>query len=172
MDEGQRCAVYLGMLRDSILTTLETMPQLPFEEKVELRPEMLHEAIGRVKRDGPVWIAYEIWYPVATKFRDEPRPKSGLLRVRAVHHEGQLPVRHRQGGTGSELDLHDAVYRKIFSRCGLKFVAVEADSGSMGGSRIAGVHGLHRCGRRFDRKLPSLRLCGRVWRRAPRGWMR
>jgi GTPase SAR1 family protein len=57
---GSDAAVYLGMLRDSILTMLETMPNLPFEEKVELRPEMLVEAIGRVKRDGPVWIAYEI----------------------------------------------------------------------------------------------------------------
>ena len=40
-----------------------------------------------------------------------------------------------KAGLDKSFDLHDAVYRKIFSRCGLKFVAVEADSGSMGGSQ-------------------------------------
>ena len=45
--KGSDAPVYLGMLRDSILSTLETMPQLPFEEKVELRPEMLIEPVGR-----------------------------------------------------------------------------------------------------------------------------
>ncbi|MGO8952936.1 MAG: COR domain-containing protein [Rhodomicrobium sp.] len=58
--KGSDAPAYLGMLRDSILTTLETMPQLPFEEKVELRPEMLIQAVGRTRREGPVWIEYEI----------------------------------------------------------------------------------------------------------------
>ena len=40
-----------------------------------------------------------------------------------------------KAGLDKSFDLHDAVYRKIFTRCGLKFVAVEADSGSMGGSQ-------------------------------------
>jgi prolyl-tRNA synthetase len=40
-----------------------------------------------------------------------------------------------KAGLDKSFELHDAVYRKIFSRCGLKFVAVEADSGSMGGSQ-------------------------------------
>jgi prolyl-tRNA synthetase len=40
-----------------------------------------------------------------------------------------------KAGLDKSFDLHDAVYRKIFARCGLKFVAVEADSGSMGGSQ-------------------------------------
>ncbi|MDE3063438.1 MAG: proline--tRNA ligase, partial [Acidobacteriota bacterium] len=38
-------------------------------------------------------------------------------------------------GLDKSFDLHDAVYRRIFTRCGLKFVAVEADSGAMGGSQ-------------------------------------
>jgi hypothetical protein len=50
---------YLGTLRRSVLTSLETMPQLAFEEKIQLRPEMLVEATGRAQRDGPVWLAYE-----------------------------------------------------------------------------------------------------------------
>ena len=58
--KGSDAPVYLGMLRDSILSTLETMPQLPFEEKVELRPEMLIEPAGQTRRGGPVWMAYEI----------------------------------------------------------------------------------------------------------------
>jgi hypothetical protein len=52
--------LYLGMLRDSILATLETMPQLPFEEKVELRPDMRMTAVGPARSGGPVWISYEI----------------------------------------------------------------------------------------------------------------
>ena len=58
--KGGDAPLYLGMLRDSVLSTLETMPQLPFEEKVELRPEMLIEAVGQTRRDGQVWIAFEI----------------------------------------------------------------------------------------------------------------
>jgi hypothetical protein len=43
-----------------ILATLETMPQLPFEEKVELRPDMLTTAVGPEQTDGSVWISYKI----------------------------------------------------------------------------------------------------------------
>jgi C-terminal of Roc, COR, domain/TIR domain len=52
--------LYLGMLRDSIIATLETMPQLPFEEKVELWPHMRTTAVGRERSSGSVWISYEI----------------------------------------------------------------------------------------------------------------
>jgi len=45
----------------------------------------------------------QIWYQIQAKFRDEPRPKSGLLRVRPVHHEGQLLLRYQHGGPGQEL---------------------------------------------------------------------
>ena len=45
----------------------------------------------------------QIWYQIQTKFRDEPRPKAGLLRVRQFIDEGQLLVRHRQGGARQEL---------------------------------------------------------------------
>jgi GTPase SAR1 family protein len=58
--KGTDAALYLGMLRDSILATLETMPQLPFEEKVELRPEMRSMAVGPKRQDGSIWISYEI----------------------------------------------------------------------------------------------------------------
>ena len=77
----------------------------------------------------------QIWYQIQTKFRDEPRPKSGLLRVRQFTMKDSYSFDMDKAGLDKSFDLHDAVYRKIFTRCGLKFVAVEADSGSMGGSQ-------------------------------------
>ena len=77
----------------------------------------------------------QIWYQIQTKFRDEPRPKSGLLRVRQFTMKDSYSFDMDKEGLDKSFDLHDAVYRKIFTRCGLKFVAVEADSGSMGGSQ-------------------------------------
>jgi prolyl-tRNA synthetase len=77
----------------------------------------------------------QIWYQIQTKFRDEPRPKSGLLRVRQFIMKDSYSFDIDKAGLDKSFDLHDAVYRRIFTRCGLKFVAVEADSGSMGGSQ-------------------------------------
>ncbi len=77
----------------------------------------------------------QIWYQIQTKFRDEPRPKSGLLRVRQFTMKDSYSFDIDKAGLDRSYDLHDAVYRRIFTRCGLKFVAVEADSGSMGGSQ-------------------------------------
>ena len=77
----------------------------------------------------------QIWYQIQTKFRDEPRPKSGLLRVRQFIMKDAYSFDIDKAGLDKSFALHDAVYRTIFSRCGLKFVAVEADSGSMGGSQ-------------------------------------
>ena len=77
----------------------------------------------------------QIWYQIQTKYRDEPRPKAGLLRVRQFTMKDSYSFDLDQAGLDKSFDLHDAVYRKIFTRCGLKFVAVEADSGAMGGSQ-------------------------------------
>ena len=77
----------------------------------------------------------QIWYQIQTKFRDEPRPKSGLLRVRQFTMKDSYSFDLTREGLDKSFDLHDAAYRRIFKRCGLEFVAVEADSGSMGGSQ-------------------------------------
>lgn len=77
----------------------------------------------------------QIWYQIQTKFRDEPRPKSGLLRVRQFIMKDSYSFDLNQGGLDESYDKHDQVYRNIFTRSGLKFVAVEADSGAMGGSQ-------------------------------------
>jgi len=77
----------------------------------------------------------QIWYQIQTKFRDEPRPKSGLLRVRQFLMKDAYSIDVDDAGLDVSYDKHDAVYRRIFSRCGLEYVAVEADSGAMGGSQ-------------------------------------
>jgi len=76
----------------------------------------------------------QIWYQIQTKFRDEPRPKSGLLRVRQFTMKDSYSFDIDSAGLDESYDKHDAAYRRIFTRCGLEFVAVEADSGAMGGS--------------------------------------
>ncbi len=77
----------------------------------------------------------QIWYQIQTKFRDEPRPKSGLLRVRQFIMKDAYSFDIDEAGLDKSFDLHDATYRRIFNRCGIPFVAVEADSGAMGGSQ-------------------------------------
>jgi prolyl-tRNA synthetase len=76
----------------------------------------------------------QIWYQIQNKFRDEPRPRSGLLRVRQFLMKDSYSFDLNQAGLDKSYDLHDAAYRAIFTRCGLNFVVVEADSGAMGGS--------------------------------------
>ena len=77
----------------------------------------------------------QIWYQIQTKFRDEPRPKSGLLRVRQFLMKDAYSFDLDAAGLDASYAKHDRAYRNIFSRCGLQFVAVDADSGSMGGSQ-------------------------------------
>ena len=77
----------------------------------------------------------QIWYQIQTKFRDEPRPKSGLLRVRQFLMKDSYSFDLDEAGLDLSYDAHDRIYRRIFTRCGLQFVAVEADSGAMGGSQ-------------------------------------
>jgi prolyl-tRNA synthetase len=77
----------------------------------------------------------QIWYQIQNKFRDEPRPKSGLLRVRQFTMKDSYSFDLDGAGLDKSYNLHDQVYRRIFTRSGLKFVVVEADSGAMGGSQ-------------------------------------
>jgi prolyl-tRNA synthetase len=77
----------------------------------------------------------QIWYQIQTKFRDEPRPKSGLLRVRQFIMKDAYSFDLEPSGLDVSFDKHYAAYQRIFTRCGLDFVAVEADSGAMGGTQ-------------------------------------
>jgi prolyl-tRNA synthetase len=76
----------------------------------------------------------QIWYQIQTKFRDEPRPRSGLLRVRQFLMKDAYSFDIDEAGLDVSYNKHDETYRRIFTRCGLNFVVVEADSGAMGGS--------------------------------------
>jgi len=76
----------------------------------------------------------QIWYQIQTKFRDEPRPKSGLLRVRQFIMKDAYSFDMDEAGLDASYAKHHDTYVRIFTRCGLSFVAVEADSGAMGGS--------------------------------------
>jgi prolyl-tRNA synthetase len=77
----------------------------------------------------------QIWYQIQAKFRDEPRPKAGLLRVRQFTMKDSYSFDLDAAGLDESYNLHDVAYRKIFTRSGLKFIVVEADSGAMGGSQ-------------------------------------
>jgi prolyl-tRNA synthetase len=75
----------------------------------------------------------QIWYQIAPKFRDEPRPKSGLLRVRQFMMKDAYSFDIDPAGLDVSYKKHYDTYCRIFDRCGLKYMVVEADSGAMGG---------------------------------------
>jgi prolyl-tRNA synthetase len=77
----------------------------------------------------------QIWYQIQSKFRDEPRPKSGLLRVRQFTMKDAYSFDMDAAGLDVSYKKHYETYCRIFDRCGLKYVAVEAHSGAMGGSQ-------------------------------------
>jgi prolyl-tRNA synthetase len=77
----------------------------------------------------------QIWYQIQTKFRDEQRPKSGLLRVRQFIMKDSYSFDMNAAGLDAAYRKHWDAYCRIFERCGLKYLIVEAHSGAMGGSQ-------------------------------------
>lgn len=76
----------------------------------------------------------QVWYQIQVKFRDEPRPKSGLLRVRQFIMKDAYSFDIDQAGLDRSFHNQREAYRRIFDRCGLKYTIVAASSGAMGGS--------------------------------------
>jgi len=76
----------------------------------------------------------QIWYQLQTKFRDEARPKSGLLRVREFTMKDSYSLDLDEAGLDASFDKHFEAYRRIFGRIGFEPIAAEASSGAMGGS--------------------------------------
>ncbi len=76
----------------------------------------------------------QIWYQIQPKFRDEPRPRFGLLRVRQFTMKDSYSFDLDDAGLEESYRKHDRAYRAIFDRCGLQYLVVEAESGAMGGS--------------------------------------
>ncbi|MFC1444062.1 proline--tRNA ligase [Streptacidiphilus sp. N1-10] len=99
----------LGMTHEEIFTTLAT----------ELRSY----------RQLP-----QVWYQFQTKFRDEPRPKSGLIRVREFTMKDAYSFDLDEAGLDAAFDRQHAAYARIFARIGIPAIPVQASSGSMGGS--------------------------------------
>ena len=108
-DRGQR-DMCLGMTHEEIITWLAAM---------EIRSY----------RDLP-----QTWYQIQTKFRDEARPKSGILRTREFLMKDSYSFDRDEKALEENYQRHAEAYRKIFSRCGLRFFQVESDPGMMGGA--------------------------------------
>jgi len=108
-DRGDR-DMCLGMTHEEIVTWLASM---------EIRSY----------RDLP-----QIWYQIQTKFRDEARPKSGVLRTREFLMKDSYSFDKDERGLEENYHKHAQAYHKIFSRCGLTFYQVESDPGMMGGA--------------------------------------
>lgn len=76
----------------------------------------------------------QIWYQFQVKFRDEPRPKSGLIRVREFTMKDSYSFDLNDTGMDRSYELHRQAYERIFRRLGVPALPVEASSGVMGGS--------------------------------------
>ncbi len=76
----------------------------------------------------------QVWYQIQIKFRDEPRPKSGLMRLRTFIMKDAYSFDVDRAGLDRAFADQREAYKRIFTRCGIQFSIVEASSGSMGGS--------------------------------------
>lgn len=76
----------------------------------------------------------QMWYQFQIKFRDEPRPKAGLMRTREFTMKDSYSFDLVPEGLDHSFDLHHAAYTRAFARLGIPAIPVEASSGSMGGS--------------------------------------
>ena len=76
----------------------------------------------------------QLWYHLQTKFRDEARPRSGLLRVREFTMKDSYSFDLDEEGLDRQFEAHRGAYHRIFTRMGLDTIQVEASSGNMGGS--------------------------------------
>lgn len=77
----------------------------------------------------------QIWYHIQTKFRNEARPRSGVIRGRQFLMKDSYTLDTSFEALDHSYSLHDVAYKKIFDRCGLKYFIVGASSGAMGGSK-------------------------------------
>jgi prolyl-tRNA synthetase len=75
----------------------------------------------------------QVWYHIQTKERDEPRPKSGILRTREFLMKDSYSLDRDEEGLDESYRRHIDVYRRIYDRCGLQYWMVESDVGMMGG---------------------------------------
>ncbi|MCA9537971.1 MAG: proline--tRNA ligase [Myxococcales bacterium] len=92
--------------------------------------------VDLVRRDVRSWRALPLnLYQIQTKFRDEIRPRAGLMRGREFIMKDAYSFDVNDEGANQSYDAMFAAYSRIFARCGLDFRPVEADTGAIGGSR-------------------------------------
>ncbi|MBM3328014.1 MAG: proline--tRNA ligase [Calditrichaeota bacterium] len=77
----------------------------------------------------------QIWFQIQTKFRDEPRPRGGMLRMRQFIMKDSYSLDRDEEGLDRSYDLHRQAYERIFQRAGLDYFIVGASSGLMGGAQ-------------------------------------
>ncbi len=74
-------------------------------------------------------------YHIQTKFRDEPRSRGGLIRVREFTMKDSYSLDADEAGLDRQFEAHRVAYHRIFQRCGVPAITVSADVGMMGGSK-------------------------------------
>src|SRR6201994_3215964 len=115
----------------------ENMFRLKDRKGADLCLGMTHEEIFTVLARAELRSYRQLpqtWYQIQPKFRDEPRPKSGLLRVRQFTMKDSYSFDLNAQGLDQSFEAHRKAYVQIFSRCGLKTIQVDAHSRAMGGS--------------------------------------
>jgi prolyl-tRNA synthetase len=73
-------------------------------------------------------------YQIQTKFRDEARPRGGLIRGREFTMKDSYSFDYDEEGLDRSFQAHRRAYERIFVRCGLDYLVIDADSGAIGGS--------------------------------------
>jgi prolyl-tRNA synthetase len=76
----------------------------------------------------------QTWFQIQTKFRNEPRPRSGVLRGRQFIMKDSYSLDRSWEDLDKSYETHAEAYKKIFTRCGIKYFVVGASSGAMGGT--------------------------------------
>lgn len=77
----------------------------------------------------------QIWYQIQNKFRNEPRPKSGVMRGRQFIMKDSYSLDSNEDGLDISYEKHYEAYKRIFERLGINYFVVGASSGAMGGSK-------------------------------------
>ena len=112
------------------------MFRLQDRKEADLALGMTHEEVfSEIAREIASYRSLpQIWYQIQWKFRDEPRPKSGLLRVREFAMKDSYSFDLDDAGLDRSFEIHRGAYTRIFQRLSLDAIAVQASSGMMGGT--------------------------------------
>ena len=112
------------------------MFRLQDRKEADLALGMTHEEVfAEIAREITSYRSLpQTWYQIQWKFRDEPRPKSGLLRVREFAMKDSYSFDLDDAGLDRSFEIHREAYTRIFERLSLDAIAVQASSGMMGGT--------------------------------------